>query len=98
MTTEAFTLDQVRLYCSKRQRSLRIDDPSVTVRFIYPVNNAEWVATGTVGVVQVDTANKGTIQQVSFKCVDGGPIDKAWWSPIDKKYVADFHYLRIEGR
>lgn len=91
---EAFTTDQIDLYCSKRQRSLRIDDPTASVRFVYAADGR--VKTGSVGVVQFDARGSAS-RQVSFRCVDGGPPSKAWWAPVDKAMYAEFRYLRIEG-
>ncbi len=101
---EAFSTDQIRQFCAKRQRSLRIDNPGVVVRFIYSIcnvtaGNTRWVATGITGVVQVDRdhGDGGTTAQSNFRCVAGGQEEKAWWVPLDKSMVAQLHYLRIYG-
>jgi len=92
----AFSLDQIREYCRKRQRSLCIDNPGTEVDFICRHNNG-WVPTGCAALIRMAVPGK-TVVEIGFKCVEGGPEcnGRCWFEPLDRATYTDFRYLRIE--
>jgi hypothetical protein len=96
-----YTTNQVREFCAKRQRSLRIDNPSVLVDFVNTgttrsAGGEDWASPGQKWWVRVRDGDSLAFPH-SFVCVQGGPPDRAFWRPTDPGMHGQFRYLRIEG-